>query len=156
MSDFFSNYEHVNVPKNIGTKIFQMSALELSVFTFFQSKNPSEWIDRININDFGVINAIVSTLKNTFQANYFSDNYDFLIALPYRLNKQIQIDETISIYIIMFYLSDLVRYKPQYLEGLLNSKDKWLIDSFVQSCPTTFLRSIVSRIINVDYTLTRR
>jgi len=48
----------------------------------------------------------------------------------------------------MFYLSSLVRYQPAYLEELLDHKPAWLIESFVNSTPETFLRIIVSRITN--------
>lgn len=156
MSDFFKDYELVEIPKHIGANNFNMSPIELDAFSFFQNKEPISLPSDNRLSDRFEINNLVLALKKLFQTNYFSDNYDFQISLPYMLQKQVQIDETLSIYLIMFFLSSLVRYKPHYLENLLNSKDAWLIDSFVNSCPTTFLRSLVSRTIGEDYLLSSR
>jgi hypothetical protein len=65
-------------------------------------------------------------------------------------------NELMSIYLIMFYMSSLVRYKPAFIENLLNTKEAWLIDSFVKSCSVTFLRMIVSEIMNTDFVIKYR
>ncbi len=83
--------------------------------------------------------------------HYFDDSYDLEIALPYTPYRQAPLSEVLAIYAIMFYLSSLVRYKPNYLEELLNHKPAWLIEGFVNSTPETFLRIFISHIIGTDF-----
>lgn len=142
-------------PKESGD-IFCLNAKELSVFTFFQSKKTLPYLTEDNPPFFSINLETMKGLKNVFQVNYFAKDLDFIIALPYKQHNQIRMDETIAIYLIMFYLSSLVRYNPQYLENLLSKKEAWVIDSFVRSCTITFLRSMVSRITDTDYVLEGR
>jgi len=51
-------------------------------------------------------------------------------------------NEPVAIYAIMFYLGSLVRYHPEILEAMLAKRDAWMIESFIKSTPTTFLRYI--------------
>lgn len=150
------NYEKVNVPQQNCRELFNLSALEQSHFIFLQSKEIPWMSDNIPA-ELEVRSETLKLLSEVFQTYYYDDKRaDFVISLPYLPNKQIRMDEPIAIYLIMFYLSSLVRYNPQYLEGLLNKKEVWLIDSFVKSCSTTFLRIMVSRIVGTDYIIDRR
>jgi hypothetical protein len=65
-------------------------------------------------------------------------------------------NEVLAIYAVMFYLSSLVRYRPNYLESLLNHKPAWLIENFVNSTPETFLKMMVSKIVGTDFVFRRR
>ena len=38
------------------------------------------------------------------------------------------------------HLGSLVRYRPQFLEALLATKDAWIIERFIKQAPITFLR----------------
>jgi hypothetical protein len=49
-------------------------------------------------------------------------------------------NEFVAIYVIMFLLGSLVRYRPEILEKMLSSKDTWLIERFVKTAPITLLR----------------
>jgi len=153
---FLKNYEKIELPQLDGREMFKLDAFEQSSFVFFQSIKTTQWISDNIPPALEVRDEIMKALKNVIQVNYFANDYDFLISLPYKTNRQTMMDETIAIYLIMFYLSNLVRYKPQYLEGLLSKKEAWLIDSFVRSCPITFLRSMISRIIGTDYIIEKR
>ena len=152
-NDFLKNFEKVDVPQLFCREMFDLDAFQQSSYAFFQSKDETKWISD-NIPPMSEVrDNTLKSLNNCFQTYYFGNGADFTISLPYLPNKQIRMDETIAIYLVMFYLSNLVRYKPQYLEGLLSKKEAWLIDSFVKSCSVTFLRAIVSRIINIDFVL---
>ena len=52
----------------------------------------------------------------------------------------------IAIYAVMFYLSELVRYRPDLLDNLLEQDAGWLLESFVECCPLTFLHAMVYKI----------
>jgi len=153
--NFLSSFEEIDVPWQSYERIFEILALERSALTFFQSTQEIPWIEN-SLNESAVRMQILKAFENSFQINYFGNKFDFAISLPYTQRRQIRMDETVAIYLVMFYLSNLVRYKPQYLEKLLSKKEAWLIDSFVRSCIVTFLRSIVSRTIDTDFVFSNR
>lgn len=158
---FSENFDQVEVSDlklfkyNI-REIFNIDAKTASAFTFFQSKNVFPVPANNIVPDVEFRKKNLESLKNIMQSYYFGRQYDFSIALPYSLTKEEPLDETAAIYLIMYYLSCLVRYKPYYLEELLNRQEAWLIDSFIQSCPSTFLKGIISWIVDIDYVLTLR
>jgi YaaC-like Protein len=156
--NFLNTYQEVEIDKNRLASIFGMSAPDLIYFRFFQD------IITIPMSD-GVINVpvhrekIINTLNPYFSFHYFDDNKDFDLILPYTDATNptpIPITEALSIYVVMFYLSSLVRYRPDYLEALLNYKPAWLIENFVNGTPETFLRIMVSKIVGIDFIFRRR
>lgn len=156
LHEFFKEFEQVEVPESQARQYFDMSNLNLSNFTFFQGKKAIPWMGDNIPPALENHDLIKKTLGKLLQTNYFENNFDFYISLPYKTNRQLQMDETIAIYLIMFYISNLVRYNPAYLEELLSKKEAWLIESFIKSCPVTFLRSMISRIVGTDYVIGRR
>jgi len=154
--DFISNYERVDLSSLYYSKIFNLDASQKNFFTFFQSINTKSFLSDKFIPIEIIKSEVMKTFKSVFQFNFFSKNYDFIIAMPYKRANQVQLDETVAIYIVMFYLSNVIRYKPQYLESLLNKKEALLINDFVKFSPLTFLRSIISQITRVNYIIDRR
>lgn len=156
IKSILNTFEKVEVPQLSCRELFDMNAFQQSNFTFLQSKKETKWISDNIPSEFEIRGETLKALQNVFQTYYFDEGADFVISLPYLPNKQIRLDETVAIYLVMYYLSQLVRYNPQYIEGLLSKKESWLIDSFVRSCSVTFLRAMVSRIIGTDYILENR
>lgn len=152
----YDNFEKVELPQFNGREYFDAQNMQLSAFTFFQSKQTFNWPSDNIPPTLENRDIVLKTFGNLLQPNYYRTNFDYYISLPYLPNKQIPMDETISIYLIMFYLSNLVRYNPKYLEELLSKKEAWIIDSFIRTCPLAYLRSMVSRITNTDYTISSR
>lgn len=153
MKPFFDLYELIDIPQLVCRDIFKLSAYQRNEISFFQSIVERPWLGPDIPNFNADVAQLMTALGKVFQVNYFKEDFDFKIALPYKRNRQERTDELIAIYVIMFYISELVRYKPAYLENLLNRKESWLIESFVKSCPITFLRMMISHVIGVDYVL---
>lgn len=148
--NFILYFEKVDLEQKNYKEIFNIGTISSTSYSFFQGPTKN-WISN-NFPAFHEVNdEALDILNNVFQYNYTSKDLDFYITMPYKINKQIRLDETIAIYIIVFYLSNLVRYNPGYIDFLLDKKESWLINTFVNSCIVTFLRSIVSRIINIDF-----
>ncbi len=155
-NQFYKNFEKIELPQMVGRELFEVDSSTLTTHTFFQAKKSINWPIANVPPAYESRDLILDSIKHMLSTNYFGNNSDFYISLPYSRNRQISMDETISIYLIMFYISNLVRYNPRYLEGLLNKREAWLIDSFIRTCPLTFLRSMVSRIVNTDYVISSR
>ena len=92
-----------------------------------------------------------SVLKIFHESNVYNGEQEILLNAPLRKNLQIPFNQLLSIYTTMFYLGSLVRYRPDYLEKLLDSKDAWIIERFTYSAPSTFLRSMTNLILQKDY-----
>jgi len=59
--------------------------------------------------------------------------------------------ESIIIYLLMFYLGSIVRYQPYILDNLFLSKEGWILQSFIKTCPKKFLRYMVSDIFEEEF-----
>ncbi len=153
---FFDKFELVEVPEKYAREYFQVSRDIILAFTFFQSRQTIPWDNPDIIPEKKCRNLVLESLGSIAQVNYFDDGLEFVTSLPYKINKQIPMNETIAIYLIMFYLSNLVRYNPAYLEELLTKKESWIIDSFIKSCSLTFLRAIISRITGTEFVIGKR
>lgn len=152
----YDNFEKVELPQFSGREYFDIENFELSAYTFFQSKNTFNWHTNQIPPAFECRDLVSKTFGSMLQTNYYKSDFDYYISLPYSANRQIPMDETVSIYLIMFYLSNLVRYNPSYLEELLSKKEAWIIDSFIRTCPLALLRSMASRITNIDSVISSR
>lgn len=152
----YKNFERVKVPQFNGREYFEIEPLQLRAFTFFQSKKMFDWTTNDIPPTLESRDLVLSTIGQLIQTNYYKSNFDYYITIPYIASNQILMDETLAIYLIMFYLSNLVRYNPKYLEELLSKKEAWIIDSFIRTCPLAYLRSMISRIVNTDFVLSSR
>src|SRR5260221_1567290 len=159
--NFLQVYQEVDININQLALVFVgMSLLELSTFRIFQERTttPTPGSSRV-ISHVVPLQKLINDLSPYICTHYFDDNRDFDLVLPYTDATHptpIPITETLAIYAVMFYLSSLVRYRPDYLESLLNTKPAWLIENFVTSTPETFLRIMVCKIIGTDFVFRRR
>jgi predicted transcriptional regulator len=60
-------------------------------------------------------------------------------------------NELAASYAVMYFLSSMVRYHPDYMDRISESSDAWLVESFVKSAPLPILREMVAAA--VGYTL---
>lgn len=56
-------------------------------------------------------------------------------------------------YAVMHWLSELVRYNPEYLQSLLSGRYNWLVTEFVEICFLQFIDEICCEITgdNIGY-----
>ena len=137
----FSNYfEEVETDNRVTRELFDVLAEFKSDYKFFESKNVYPLAPNGGVPVPMIVEDTHAAIKYFFESNSYSDVTDFFMAAPLRINHQIPMREILSIYLIMFYLCSLVRYRPDYLEKLYASKDAWIIERFTQSAPITCLR----------------
>jgi YaaC-like Protein len=94
----------------------------------------------------GTINLVAELyagLPNCVRPLYIEGMSDFVLTLhcptpagPTPMN------EPMAIYLAMFFLGSLVRYRPDVLDELLGTASAWLLESFVASAPLLFLRDL--------------
>jgi len=154
---FNQTYQEVLVNVDLAKELFGLNPFAHSHYRYFQQLNPvtSEQMP-LQFGDEISKKILLDSLPGLMQSNYFDSELSLYISLPYRKHLQSSMDEIIAIYIIFNYLGNLVRYKPQNLERFLNSEESWLIENFVRFCPETFLRGMISHIIDHDIIYLRR
>jgi hypothetical protein len=89
---------------------------------------------------------------NCVQPLYIEGNSDFVLTLhcPTPLGEF-----PLAIYLAMFFLGSLVRYRPDMLEELLGTSAAWLLESFVAAAPLQFLRTFTHLVLNQHMVFTR-
>lgn len=151
LNAFNEYFELIEPPKDIIRQVFGLLVQEQRGYSFFESKTAYPWISGDLVPLPQIVEACFSALHNLYETNVYNDQLTIFLNAPLRKNLQIPFSQVLSIYTVMFYLGSLVRYRPDYLEKLLNSKDGWIIERFTYSAPSTFLRSIANLILGQDY-----
>ena len=79
-------------------------------------------------------------------------DFQFCVGLPYEAaTGTIPMNELAASYAVMYFLSSVVRYHPDYMDYIGESTDAWLIESFAKSAPLSLLRQLVAAALG--YTL---
>lgn len=155
--DFFTEFEKVTKLQSVGPsfrEMFGFESVEWSVYDFYQSK-PGNEIDFVN--DKILIGSHIQKLKNVLGSwltpNYYPDKFSGFLNFPKNKQDTATMNEELAIYITMFFMSEVVRYRPDFLDEIFESRAAWLLESFVETCPLKFLRAIASRIIKQTFTI---
>jgi hypothetical protein len=154
--NFGNYYEQVEPDRYAVREAFEIYTESLSNYSFFESKKTYAW-EVGDLTPVGLMKKDCFTvLQNLYETNVYNEKEEMFLNAPLRKNLQIPFCQMLAIYTAMFYLGSLVRYRPDYLEKLLDSKDAWIVERFTYSAPSTFLRSISNLILQKDYVYTAR
>ena len=140
LTPFFRYFEEVDLPKNKARQMFGIMAEQFRFARFFECKNTYPAPANNVIPTGAMASESYSSLRHLFITNVYDDESDFHLSVPLRIKLQITMNEIFAIYGVMFFLADLVRYDPAYIESLLASRDAWIVERFVKTAPITFLR----------------
>lgn len=156
------DFELVNRPNNVNRDFLDFFNIDpnfesIADYDFYEQKNVLNYKDEpffgLYYRDLvqGFSNG---NLRNICFPDYNCDGNSGMINVPLVIDgKEYPINEEIAIYVIMFFLSHLVRYKPDYLDNLLETNEYWLIKSFIKTCPQKFLNAITSKIMGYSILL---
>src|SRR3989344_957376 len=84
---FFDLFEKIDVPEVTLREIFKISAFEKALLSFFQSKQENPWLGSDVPNILHTRSEAMNSLNKVFQVNYFKEDFDFKLSLPYSVNK---------------------------------------------------------------------
>lgn len=150
LKDFHKYFEEVKLETFHSKQLFDLLAEDARFYGFFESRKRYALKDGAVIQPPILLDVIVP-LRKFISFNPYMDQYDCILAQPFRLNHQILMNEVMAIYINMFFLGSLVRYQPAYLESIFASRNSWIMERFVKSAPSTFLRRIGNLIHGRNY-----
>jgi hypothetical protein len=155
-SEFDKRFELVAFGKDRARTTFNMLMPEFSHFDFYENKETFAGTAEGEIEGRILVEHIHEALPGCLTVPYIEGDEDFILSRPYEgPGRSWKMNECMAIYLVMFFLGSLVRYRPDYLDALLGSKAAWILESFVNGSPLVFLRLVTSRIIGRDYIFNR-
>jgi len=96
--------------------------------------------------------TLVAAVPNCVFEYLDGTTFHFCFGMPYATGTGSHpMSELAAAYAVMYFLSSLVRYHPDYMDRIAESTDAWLIESFVKSAPLLLLRQMVAA--SLGYTL---
>lgn len=121
----------------------------LNRFRFFQLKeNEVVQHDNRDVADYLIRSKLKEKLSIISEPNITgSENYSFKIYLPEEKNLKHSLNYELCIYLLTYYLGNLVRYEPETLYKLLDTESNWLLTSFIDISASRYIRSYVSRLL---------
>lgn len=137
---------------------FKMSQNEANQCSFSQSIEEYDILPSgaINLSDTRV--QLDEVFGNNYQDYIYDNSMSLCITDPLRKNWQVPFNEPLSIYSMMFYLSEVVRYSPGEFNKnfAANTKEGWLIKNFIESSPYPCLVYLISKITGRTYIIKER
>ena len=106
------------------------------MYRFYEGKEYPEGASK------DIPSEIAAQLSSIISYNPINEPYLFLLNKPIQSPQLVPMHEVLAIYCCMFHLGSLVRYRPDLLEGMLSTKDAWIIERFTKNAPLAFLRHI--------------
>lgn len=143
-------FEEVEIHKDLVKECFDIHAKDTDNLKFYESKKEYDLVENDRVSTKLITEECYGVLAPVFMSNPYSGDIDFFISLPYAETPYTPFNEILAIYVTMYFLGSLVRYYPFYLEEILQSKEAWLIERFIESTPSTFLRHISNLILDED------
>jgi hypothetical protein len=148
-TEFFEKFEEVSLDPPVAERMFGLMAEQRSEFRYFQSKATYKPNDAQSSKDF--LANLDAVCHKYFSAHPFFDDNEFDVFTPLGPASEYPWSELLGGYAVFFYLGNLVRYHPHYLERLLEKKEAWLIQSFTKSTSLTLLRHFTMLLLNRAY-----
>lgn len=150
---FKSVYKQVDPNKGFMREMFDMDAEQVNRGIFFES------IHNIKIDSITTYHDLNLNFKKALYDSVspvlVPMGYSYDLCAPYSTSPFVSMNQELAIYITMYFLSDLVRYNPHVIDWISETKDSWILESFVKSAPLMFLRAMNSRLIGSDILLRR-
>jgi hypothetical protein len=93
-------------------------------------------------------NSIRLTAPYHLHPNVLGGDRQIVLSLPCtNANAPVPMTELVAAYAVMYFLSHLVRYHPEYMDHIGETSDAWLIESFAKSAPLHVLQYLTSEIL---------
>ena len=147
--------EEVTMEPSQARTVFGLMAERMAEHRFFESRLEYDELEGEIIPAEKMINEWNNALKSMLSIAPYDEPFDFQIDFPVKISDQLPFREPLATYAVIYFLSSLVRYYPDFLESLLASRDAWIIERFMQSAPVTlllYMRNLIHG-INFAYTL---
>lgn len=137
---------------------FELKGMNYGI-TFFESQTQYDFIGSDGINWLSCRMHLNNLLNGLYQTSVYDiDEHSFEMLSPINDKTEVRLNELTSTYMAMYYLSEIVRYKPQLFDEEMDpsTKDGWLLKAFIEQAPVTFIYRSLSLLKSVDVIISRR
>jgi hypothetical protein len=143
---FLTHFEEVTPPQN-WQDVLAVSRRAVAGFRFFQSKiqiqGSASPIQDVCDQTFTNIGAIIS--------GFDSYEFDAMITSGVYRSELWPMPGYIARYALLYYLSSLVRYRPEKLDPAVRATQAWLLEAFVEQSPPHSLECALGAIRGVPH-----
>lgn len=153
-----TKYEFCDISQNTRNielikTVFNLPAAEWMNYDFFQANEANQ---KQMVGGNSVVPMMIALDFKDLFSNFISHNNrtgslystrSAFLAIPYSPRSVFRLNEEVAAYAVMYFMSELVRYRPDFLDKLLGDRLLWLFESYVNSYPLIFLNHISSRIV---------
>jgi hypothetical protein len=154
---FQAVYEEVDTQsaRRLARSVLDLTASEASDFRFFQRRTVATSATVGTFDKSVLTSTLLQSLPHAVFEFLDDLDYQFVLSLPYAGQTPVPMNELAASYAIMFFLSGLVRYHPDYMDGISDSDDAWLVESFVKAAPITMLKQFIPRVLGISLVMKR-
>lgn len=164
--DFFSEFTQVKIGTLSRQYSFELTPHASQWYQFYEGKTEHDFIGDDGIDIWSSFTLLKKIFRPFYQAEVYDSSNSFQLTEPLtiyslstnRVKGRTRIDELLAIYLVMYHLSEIVRYEPYFIDKLLSqdTKEGWMLRSFIESAPYTFLLRMTSWITEKHYFIQRR
>jgi len=138
--------------KPLARETLGLQAVQAQAFRFLQRTTPIQAQEPGKYNVGEIEQSLRAAMPNCVFEYLDGTDFQFCIGLPYEVaTGTIPMNELAASYAVLYFLSSVVRYHPDYMDHIGESTDAWLIESFAKSAPLSLLRQLVAAALG--YTL---
>lgn len=147
---FADAYEEVSGDgaKEFARTTLGLVAAEASAYRFLQRIAPVQVENPEAFSIEGLEQALRACTQGAVFPNADGTRHQLCLGLPEQTSQGLTpMTELVAGYALMYFMSSLVRYHPDYLDRIAESADAWLIESFAKSAPLTLLRHLIPEVL---------
>jgi hypothetical protein len=145
---FSDNFNLVDLSQKSADEILKIPLNDYKAYTFFQGKEDFKAvpIEIISSDFYNKFSPFIS-----FYPRKSQERFNINIPTEDTNNDQLIMNECLAIFILMFYMSELVRYHPKTIQDNLSKPTGWLMERFAINTPQTFLRYMTNLVRAEDF-----
>ncbi len=146
-----SIFREIALDPHTARNLFDYLAPQHGNSAYFQSTHLDQYIPGTNKIDSGaLLKGVFGKVANRFDSLLTTDpKYPDCLFYEQTPSKAC-FNELVAGFGVIFYLGSLVRYQPEILESLLNSKEGWLIERLVRQVPHACLHRFINKLSRTE------
>lgn len=145
------DFSEIELPQYLSREIFDLRGGAAAGCRFFESKATTP-TDLKTEPEF--LKAFFEKMNHYMTLRPFPDPY--LLNLDLSIGTNVKMNEFLANYCLMYFLGSLVRYRPEIIEGMLTTKDAFILERFIRTSTSTFLRYFRNAFVNENHAFETR
>jgi YaaC-like Protein len=152
-----ASFKEVEPNKDFALRVLAFHGVATAQYQFWESLNAVPLSPDGSALTSELLAPLDKALPGAVNPPVLNTEIEFILSLPYDTGSGfVPMSELVATYAVIFFLSELVRYYPERLDYIAETRDGWLVESFVRSFPTQMLRLMLSATLGRTIILKRQ